>query len=219
MSRVVAVDGPGGSGKSTVSRLAADRLGWAHLDTGAFYRTATLAVIREGRRLDDIAGIVEVVGAATINFEDGRARLDGEDVSDEIRGSAVTAAVSAVSAIPGVRSRMVDLQRAWVGGGGTVVEGRDIGTVVFPDAAVKVFLTADPVERARRRARDEGRDAEVVAGDLADRDRSDSTRTASPLRAADGAVVIDTTGLSIDDVVERVLDLVDRAGLRAAPVD
>ena len=136
-----------------------------------------------------------------------------DDVTADIRGRDVTAAVSEISAIPEVRTRMVDLQRRWVGEHGeAVVEGRDIGTVVFPDALVKIFLTADPAERARRRAKEEGRDTDAVAEDLADRDRSDASRPLSPLRIAEDAVVIDTTTLPAEGVVELVLDLVTRAG-------
>lgn len=217
---VIAVDGPGGSGKSTVSRLVAARLGWAHLDTGAFYRAVALATIRAGAAADDAAAVLAAVTAATLEFSDGRVRLDGKDVSEEIRGPEVTALVSTVSALPAVRARMVDAQRAWVAArGAAVVEGRDIGTVVFPEAAVKVFLTADPAERARRRARDEGRDPEDVAGDLARRDRTDATRAASPLQAAADAVLLDTTALTVDEVVEAVLRLAETAGVVAASAD
>lgn len=214
MTAVIAIDGPGGSGKSTVSRRVAERLGWAHLDTGAFYRAAALAVLRAGVAPDDADGVVRAVEAASIELDDGRVVLGGADVSSEIRGVEVTAVVSAVSALPGVRARMVEAQRAWVDAhGAAVVEGRDIGTVVFPSAPVKVFLTADPAERARRRARDEGRDPDAVAADLARRDRSDSTRAASPLQAAPDAVVVDTTELSVDTVVEEVVRLAEAAGL------
>lgn len=219
MTAVIAVDGPGGSGKSTVSRRVAERLGWAHLDTGAFYRAAALAVLRAEVTPDDVAGVVRVVEAARIELDDGRVLLGGADVSTEIREVYVTAVVSAVSALPAVRTRMVDAQRAWVAShGSAVVEGRDIGTVVFPAAPVKVFLTADPAERARRRARDEGRDADTVAADLVRRDRSDSTRATSPLQAAPDAVVLDTTELTVDAVVDEVVRLAEAAGLEASGI-
>ena len=208
MSTVVAIDGPGGSGKSTVSRRLADRLGLPHLDTGAFYRAATLAVLRAGADPTDAGGVMEAVAAVEMDQRDGRMILGGEDVGDEIRTDEVTSAVSAVSAHPEVRARMVDAQRAWVerSGGSAVVEGRDIGSVVFPDAALKVFLTATPDERARRRARETDADEDAIAADLVRRDRHDSTRAASPLVAAPGAVVVDTTHMTIDEVVDRLRD-------------
>ena len=152
---IIAIDGPGGSGKTTVSRAVADRMALAHLDTGAFYRAATLAVLRasDGHDIPEDETVVSIVAAATMDFSDGSMTLDGEDVSEAIREDDVTAAVSRVSAIRYVRTLMVDRQRAWVAanGGSAVVEGRDIGTVVFPDADVKVFLTARPQVRAAGR--------------------------------------------------------------------
>lgn len=209
MTTVIAVDGPGGSGKSTVSRAVAERLGWAHLDTGAFYRAATVVTLERGiDPTDGDAILAELVGTP-FDQVDGRMVIDGRDVSDVIRSEPVTAAVSAVSAHPGVRAEMVARQRRWVEGrAGVVVEGRDIGTVVFPHAEVKVFLTADPSERARRRAGETGGDAGVVAAALARRDRLDSSRDVSPLQAATDAVMIDTTELSIDEVVGAVIELV-----------
>jgi cytidylate kinase len=209
VTTVIAVDGPGGSGKSTVSRAVAERLGWAHLDTGAFYRAATVVTLERGiDPTDGDAILAELVGTP-FDQVDGRMVIDGRDVSDVIRSEPVTAAVSAVSAHPGVRAEMVARQRRWVEGrAGVVVEGRDIGTVVFPHAEVKVFLTADPSERARRRAGETGGDAGVVAAALARRDRLDSSRDVSPLQAATDAVMIDTTELSIDEVVGAVIELV-----------
>jgi len=204
---VVAVDGPGGSGKSTVSRLLAERIGWAHLDTGAFYRAATLIALEEGIDPHDGLGVLEAISGRRFGQADGVMMLDGRDVSTEIRSEAVTGAVSEVSAHPAVRQAMVALQRAWVQDrAGTVAEGRDIGTVVFPDAHLKVFLTADPVERARRRAGETGADSVLVGEALARRDQIDSTRPTSPLRPADDAVIIDTTGMSIEAVVAEILD-------------
>jgi cytidylate kinase len=206
---VIAVDGPGGSGKSTVSREVARRLGLAHLDTGAFYRAATLAGLRTRTDLSDEAALVAVVDRIVIDQKDGKTYLDGEDVSAEIRSDEVTGAVSVVAAHPSVRHRLVARQRRWVErhGNRAAVEGRDIGSVVFPDAEVKVFLTADPAERARRRARELGSTEHEVEASLVRRDGIDSSRGASPLAVADGAVILDTTGMAFEEVVERVLEL------------
>lgn len=205
---IIAIDGPGGSGKTTVSRTVAERLGLAHLDTGAFYRAATLAVIRHGEDLDD-EEVVSIVAAMNLDYADGVMRIGEEDISEAIRSDEVTAQVSRVSAIRYVRTLMVDRQRAWVAehGNAAVVEGRDIGTVVFPDADVKVFLTARPEVRAARRADEtDGNVTEVVA-DLTRRDTQDSRRAVSPLTAADDAIEIDTSEMSIDAVVDLVVEL------------
>jgi cytidylate kinase len=203
--RVIAIDGPAGSGKSTVARAVASALGVAELDTGAMYRAVTLAALRAGVPVDDGIALAGVARAMALTMND-RVLLDGEDVSRDIRSAAVSSAVSTVSAHPEVRAELVRRQRAWVDEhGGGVIEGRDIGTVVFPDASLKVFLTASEEERARRR-RAEGSDEDTA--DLARRDRIDSTRAASPLKSADGAMVIDSTGRSIDDVVGAILQLV-----------
>ncbi|MFP5220094.1 MAG: (d)CMP kinase [Actinomycetes bacterium] len=227
-TRAVALDGPSGSGKSTVARRVARALGWRYVDTGATYRAATLAVLRAGADLQDADAVTAVVDAARIEqVSDPDAcatKLDGVDVSAEIRGPAVTAAVSAVSAVPQVRERLVRLQRELAGADGAVVEGRDIAAVVLPDAAVKVYLDASPAERARRRARDseagvalDGADPteleSAVAADLARRDALDSGRATSPLAVAPGAVVLDSSALDADAVVARVLGLVEAAGL------
>jgi cytidylate kinase len=214
---VVAVDGPGGVGKSTVARAVAAELGISHLDTGATYRAATLAVIEAGVDVSDIEAVLGVVAPIAIDYIDGVVILDGEDVTSLVRRDAVNAIVSTVSAISEVRSRIVAMQRGWVGrqGGRAVVEGRDIGTVVFPRAPVKVFMTARPEVRAARRARDaEAADKGVaeIAVDLHRRDHIDSTRVASPLRPAEDAVVVDTSEMTVDDVVRVVLDLVERVG-------
>jgi len=210
--RVVAVDGPSGSGKSTVSRAVADALGLPVLDTGAMYRTVTQAALERGLDLSDGDALGAL--ARIVHIEVGDVvRLDGRDVSAAIRGPDVTAAVSVVSAHPQVRHVLVARQREWAEAhGGGVVEGRDIGTVVFPDAPLKIYLTADEDERARRRQRDEAaaaRDADVaaVADALARRDRLDSTRTASPLTAAPDAAIVDTTSMSRAQVVEHVVAL------------
>lgn len=220
MNRVVAIDGPAGSGKSTVARRVAARLGLEVLDTGAMYRAVTLGVLRAG--VDPAASepgtVTELARSLRIEVDD-RVVLDGDDVTDAVRGPEVTASVSAVSAVPGVRVELVERQRAWVEArGGGVVEGRDIGTVVFPDAPVKVFLTASDAVRAARRRGDElaarrPSEVEAIRAAIERRDRLDSSRAVSPLRAAEDAMVVDTSDLDVQDVVERVLDQVDRAGL------
>lgn len=203
------MDGPGGTGKSTVSRAVARRAGLPHLDTGAFYRAATLAVLRAGVDPANAESVDDVVAGLTLDQVEGRMLIEDEDVSAEIRSEPVTAAVSAVSAHPAVRRRLVEMQRNWVGEhGGGVVEGRDIGSVVFPDATVKVFLDASPEVRARRRAAETGESFDTVLGDLVRRDGLDSTRAASPLTVPDDAVVVDTSELTFDEVVERVVALV-----------
>ncbi|MGI8776932.1 MAG: (d)CMP kinase [Acidimicrobiales bacterium] len=198
---MIAIDGPVGSGKSTVARAVAGRLGLAHLDTGAMYRCVALAVLNRG--LDPESTPAEELARVAVEavIEVGaRVCLDGDDVTDRLRSPAVGRAVSAVAACPAVRADLVRRQRDWAAGrGGGVVEGRDIAGVVFPDAILKVFLTASDEERARRRSSDEDADA------LARRDQLDSTRTASPLAVADGAWVLDTTGRSIDDVVDDIV--------------
>jgi CMP/dCMP kinase len=211
MSGIVAIDGPSGAGKSTVARSTADALGLPALDTGAMYRAVTLAVLDRGVDPSDGHACAAVARDVDLRI-DGTVMLDGRDVSRAIRGPAVTAAVSTVSAHPGVRSALVARQRAWVDQrGGGVVEGRDIGTVVFPDATVKVFLTASERERARRRQRDEVAaertvDVERVREDLERRDHADSTRPVSPLQPAEDALVLDTTNLSVPDIVSTIVE-------------
>jgi cytidylate kinase len=189
----------------------AQRLGWLHLDTGAFYRAATLAVLRAGV---DLAVDTEVAGAVSIRTyvqEGGRMYLDGEDVSTEIRSAEVTAAVSAVSALKEARKLMVSHQRAWVArhGRDVVVEGRDIGTVVFPEADLKIWLSASAEERSQRRALQTGESPAVVMKELDRRDRADSGRKVAPLTPAEDAVHLDTTGMTVDEVVDRIVTLVD----------
>jgi cytidylate kinase len=211
MIPVVAIDGPSGAGKSTVARGVADALGLEVLDTGAMYRAVTLAVLDREVPIDDGAACARLAGTVTLDV-DSAIRLEGRDVAREIRGPEVTAAVSTVAAHPGVRSALVARQRDWVARrGGAVVEGRDIGTVVFPDAAVKVYLTASGTERARRRRRDEldarrEVDVEAVLEALERRDRADSTRAASPLHAAADAIVIDTTQRDVPEIVVTIVD-------------
>jgi cytidylate kinase len=206
---VVALDGPAGSGKSTIAAGLAARLDLPHVDTGAFYRAATLAVLRAGVDLRNGPLCAKVVAASTIERRRGVTYLDGTDVEDEIRGPAVTAAVSAVSAHPRVRAVLLDLQRAAVGARGAVVEGRDAGTVVVPDATLKVWLTASPQERAARRAAQLGETlphaVEAHAADIARRDAQD----AAQMQQAPDAVEVDTTGLDIPAVIEKVKSLLD----------
>ncbi len=215
MSRrlVIAIDGPSGVGKGTVSRAVAAELGYRHVDTGVMYRAVGLKAARLGIAVDDEDGLVQVARSLHLEMSGGRTRLDGEDISQAIRTSDIDRAASAVGRHPRVREVLVAQQRGMGEGGGIVMEGRDIGTVVFPHADVKVYLDAAPAERARRRALDAAHTSsapqtvESVAGDLAARDRQDSTRAASPLSVAADAVVIDTTTLSIPEVVARVLAL------------
>ncbi|HEV2992862.1 MAG TPA: (d)CMP kinase [Acidimicrobiia bacterium] len=209
MKPVVAIDGPSGAGKSTVARQVAAALDFEVLDTGAMYRAVTLAALEAHVDLADEAACAALAKQVTIEQRGVTTRLDGRDVSAEIRSAAVTAAVSTVSAHPSVRAVLVEHQRAWVAARpGGVVEGRDIGTVVFPDAAVKVFLTASEVERARRR-RDEAHPSApvgAVQAELERRDHLDSTRATSPLQPAPDALRIDTTDRPVDEVVRVVVD-------------
>jgi CMP/dCMP kinase len=200
---VVAIDGPAGAGKSTVARALARALGFTYLDSGAMYRAAALAVLERG------GAASEAVESAEIRLGE-RVLLDGRDVTDEIRTPEVTEAASRVATNPKVRGVLARKQRELISSGDWVAEGRDIGTVVAPDAAVKVFLTAAADERARRRAEELGADIETVLRDQALRDAQDSTREHSPLQVAPGAVELDTTGLSVDEVVKRIVELVER---------
>lgn len=211
-SGVVALDGPSGTGKSTVSRRLAGRLGGRYLDTGAMYRAVTLAALDAGVPLEDADAIAAVARAATLDVstdpEQPGIRLDGDDVSAQIRSGEVTAAVSAVSAVPAVREILVAEQRRIIGAGGIVVEGRDIGSVVWPQARPKVYLTASEQARAARRAGELGTsDTAAVAADIHRRDTLDSTRSTSPAVRPDGSVELDTTELSIDEVVDRLVDM------------
>lgn len=220
---VVAIDGPSGTGKSSVSRRVATALGARYLDTGAMYRIATLHVLRRGVDIGDPVAIAEATSSLPLSIgtdpEADGVQLAGEDVTDEIRGVAVTQAVSAVSAVPDVRTFLVDLQRRIVEQAGRiVVEGRDIGTVVLPDADVKIFLTASAEARAMRRnaqniAEGRGDDFAAVLADVQRRDHLDSTRAVSPLRPAEDSVTVDTSELGIEDVIGRLLLVVgDRTG-------
>jgi CMP/dCMP kinase len=202
---VIAIDGPAGAGKSTVARGVADALGFTYLDSGAMYRAVALAAIRSGADLDDGEGLGALARALDLELDGGAVRLAGEDVSGEIRTPQVTAAASRVSVHPQVREAMVAQQRGMIAARDYVAEGRDIGTVVSPEAPLKVFLTASPEERARRRAAESGERARDVLAAMQDRDRRDSEREHGALRAAEDAVELDTTGVAIDEVVARVV--------------
>ena len=206
--RVIAIDGPAGSGKSTVARAVSDRTGLPYLDTGAMYRSVAFAALRAGVDPDDAEPVANLARELVLEqTDDGRVLVDGTDASIEIRGPEVTRAVSIVAANPQVRSEMRSRQREWAAAhGGGVMEGRDIGTVVFPEAALKVYLDAHPEVRAARRSKEVADlDYETVATDLARRDALDQGREDSPLREADDAVVIDTSDLSVDEIVDAIL--------------
>jgi CMP/dCMP kinase len=202
---VVAIDGPAGAGKSTVARALAGVLGFTYLDSGAMYRAAALALLERGGAASEAAERADIqLGEHVL--------LDGRDVTAEIRAPEVSEAASRVAANPKVRRALAAKQHDLLATGDWVAEGRDIGTVIAPDAAVKVFLTASAEERARRRAAELGADVEAVLRDQALRDAQDSTREYSPLQLAPGAVELDTTGLDVDEVVARIVELVERAG-------
>jgi len=204
---VIAIDGPAGAGKSTVARAVAATLGFTYLDSGAMYRCVALAGIEAGADLDDPAEMGERAASLRIELDGDRVELDGRDVNAAIREPRVTEAASRVSVHPSVREAMVARQRELIAAGRYVAEGRDIGTVVSPDAPLKVFLTASAEERARRRAAQTGEDEPAVLAAQRERDERDETREHSALRAADDAVELDTTGLGLDEVVVRVVAL------------
>jgi cytidylate kinase len=210
---VIAIDGPAGAGKSSVSRGVAERLDFTYLDSGAMYRCAALAALDREVDLDDPVAMGELAGALAIELADGRVRLDGDDVTIAIREPRVSEASSRVSVHPPVREAMVARQRELVASGRYVAEGRDIGTVVSPDAPLKVFLTASAEERARRRAEQMGENPAAVLAAQRERDRRDRSRKHSALRPADDAVEIDTTGLALEEVVDRVVELAEERGL------
>jgi cytidylate kinase len=209
--RVIAIDGPAGSGKSTVAKAVAERLELPYLDTGAMYRAVAFAVLRAGGDPADEELAANTARSMELEVGLDRVMVNGTDATVEIRGPEVTRSVSLVAANPAVRVELVSRQREWAERrGGGVLEGRDIGTVVFPDAELKVYLTADPDERARRRAKEvTDLDYETVAADLARRDTLDSTREIDPLSEAPDAVLVDTTGLGIDEVVTEIARLLE----------
>ena len=222
---IIAIDGPAGSGKSTIARSVAERLGLHYLDTGAMYRAVTYAALARGLDLEDEPAVSEIARTIDITFDHeaaapipSRVLSDGNDVTVAIRTPRVDSGVSIVARMPAVRAAMVPLQRAAAASGDLVAEGRDIGTVVFPDAGLKVFLTASAEERARRRHaelldRGESLDETAVRTTMAERDHADSSRAAAPLTPAADAVLLDTTGLTVDEVVDEVVRLAD-AGMQ-----
>jgi cytidylate kinase len=210
---VIAIDGPAGAGKSSVARAVAARLGFTFLDSGAMYRCVALAALGAGIDPDDAEAVTALVERLEVSFEGDSVVFDGHDVSAAIRTPEVTAAASHVSVHPGVRTAMVARQRALIESGRYVAEGRDIGTVVSPEAPLKVFLTASEAERARRRAAQSGEGYEAVLAAQRSRDARDTEREHGALRAAEDAVVLDTTGLGLDEVVDRVVSLARERGL------
>lgn len=214
---IIAIDGPSGAGKGTVARAVAARLGYRHIDTGAMYRAVAWKALQDGVELSDEHAVAATGENTAFDLEQGRVVIDGHDVAAAIRTPEIDRAAAIVARHAAVRRVLVARQRAMGERGGVVMEGRDIGTVVFPQAVVKIYLDASPDERARRRAADPAhagsKTAQLsdVATALAERDKSDSTRAVSPLSVAPDAVVIDTTGVTASDVIEKVLALVSRA--------
>jgi cytidylate kinase len=203
--RVIAIDGPAGAGKSTIGRALAARLGLDYLDTGAMYRAVTFAAVRRGMDLDDDQAVARLARTVPLEVGEMRVLIDGVDATVEIRTPEITRAVSRVAANSGVRAELVARQRQWgQQRGGGVIEGRDIGSVVFPDAVLKLYLTASPRVRAERRVAEAGGDVDEIEAAIAARDTYDSTRADSPLVQADGSVVLDTTGLGIAEVLEQI---------------
>jgi cytidylate kinase len=210
---VIAIDGPAGAGKSSVARAVAAGLGFTYLDSGAMYRSVALMALERGVDLDDGAQVGALAAELEIVFADGAVAVDGNDVSEAIRDPAVSTAASRVSIHPQVREAMVARQRELIASGRYVAEGRDIGTVVSPDAPLKVYLTAGEEERARRRARETGQNPVAVLAAQRERDERDRARRHGTLRAADDAVEVDTTDLTLEEVVARVVELARERGL------
>ena len=208
---VVAIDGPAGAGKSTVGRALAQRLGLEYLDTGAMYRAVTVAALRRGVDVARADAVAAIARSVALDLGDAGVRVDGDDVTQAIRTPEVNTAVSAVAANPEVRTELTERMRSWAAArGGGVIEGRDIGTVVFPDALLKLYLTASPEERAARRHREQGaeQDLAAVAAAITRRDEADLTRRHAPLAEAADALVVDTTGRAVDVIVDELASLV-----------
>lgn len=212
---IIAIDGPSGAGKGTVARSVASQLGYRHVDSGAMYRAVGWKALRENVPLDNDVAVADLARRARIDVNPSAVTIDGHDVTRAIRTPEIDRAAAAVAKLPSVRAVLVTRQREMATGIGIVMEGRDIGTVVFPHADVKIYLDASPEERARRRAHDPAHTnvpaaVSEVASLLTERDRSDRTRTASPLYAAEDAIVIDTTGKSVEEVVQEVISVIER---------
>ncbi len=203
---VIAIDGPAGAGKSTVARRVAEQIAIPYLDTGAMYRCVALQCLRDGINANDVDNVAKIANEIHISLHGATVGLNGEDVSDAIRSSEVASIVSLIAVHSPVRDAMRTQQRQWIQQmGGGVVEGRDIGTVVFPDAEIKIFLTASPHERAKRRVEQNGGNLDAVAAGIAERDRIDSTREDSPLIPATDSILVDSTGKSVDEVVNEIV--------------
>lgn len=222
---IIAIDGPSGAGKGTVARALATRLGYRHLDTGAMYRAVAWKALQDGLPLDDENAVATMATNATLEVDGRGVRIDGHDVTSAIRTAEIDRAAAVTARLPRVRAALVARQRQAGADGGIVMEGRDVGTVVFPNADVKIYLDASPEERTRRRAADPahgmGKQAALadVASELHARDLSDSTRAASPLARAPDAILVDTTKLTIDQAVEQVMRIVEEATSRQSSVD
>jgi cytidylate kinase len=208
--RVIAIDGPAGAGKSTVARALAARLGLQYLDTGAMYRAVTFAAMQRDVSLDDVDAVAELARAVHLEVDERGVRVDGVDATAAIRTPEVTSSVSKVAANSGVRTEMRERQQQWAADhGGGVIEGRDIGSVVFPDAELKLYLTASPRVRAERRVEEAGGDVDEIERAIAVRDLYDSTRADSPLTEAAGSTFVDTTGRTIPEVLDHILELLE----------
>lgn len=216
--RVIAIDGPAGAGKSTVGKALASRLGLEYLDTGAMYRAVAFLALARGVSVSDEESVADLAEAMSLSVSEAGVVVDGIDATTEIRGRAVTEAVGSVAANTAVREELRGRQRSWARQhGGGVIEGRDIGTVVFPDATLKLYVTASPRARAERRVREIGGDVADVEHSITQRDRRDMSRLDGPLRVDSGAIVVDTTGLSIAEVVDHVLTFLPRRPVTDGP--
>ena len=212
----VAIDGPGGTGKSTIAKAVAERFGIEYIDTGAMYRSIALKSVREGVSADDVAAVEEMLRSTDIDFKDGKVWLDGEDVGGLIRTNEITMAASNISKLPCVRANVDELSKRLASTKDVVMEGRDIGTAVIPDAEVKIFMTADPDVRAKRRYDqliEQGKEADLekIAKEIRERDYQDSHRELNPLKQADDAVFLDSTNMTIEENIDAVADIINNA--------